>query len=50
MSSYMAYLLRPADPDGLTYWSGQFINQGRTTEELISGFLAAPEYFQRATM
>jgi hypothetical protein len=44
---YMTYLLRPADADGLAYWTGQFVNGGKTNEDLVTGFLASDEYFQR---
>jgi hypothetical protein len=49
-NDYVRYLLRPADAGGLAYWTDQFVNHGRTNEELITGFLASDEYFQRVTM
>jgi hypothetical protein len=49
-ADYMTYLLRPSDPGGLTFWTNQFIFGGQTNEDLITGFLASDEYFQRVTM
>jgi hypothetical protein len=48
-ADYMTYLHRPSDPGGLTFWTNQFIFGGQTNEDLITGFLASDEYFQRST-
>jgi hypothetical protein len=36
------------DQTGLDFWSDQFINHGRTNEDLIGGFAGSQEYFDQA--
>ncbi|MFJ3482086.1 DUF4214 domain-containing protein [Pseudomonas sp. NPDC090202] len=40
---YIAYLGRPADPDGLAYWANQADAQGGDLSSIISGFSDAAE-------
>lgn len=46
---YMTYLHRQPDPAGLSFWSDQFINHGKTNEDLITGFIASDEYFANSS-
>lgn len=46
---YMTYLHRQPDQAGLAFWSDQFINHGKTNEDLITGFIASDEYFANST-
>lgn len=48
-SDYGRYLLRPSDPGGLAYWTGQFIGNAATNEDLIAGFVSSEEYYNRVT-
>jgi hypothetical protein len=45
----MTYLHRQPDQAGLSFWSDQFINHGKTNEDLITGFIASDEYFANST-
>jgi hypothetical protein len=49
-SDYRHYLSRSPDLTGLDFWSDQFINHGRTNEDLIAGFIGSDEYFQQAIL
>lgn len=40
---YLAYLGRPADPDGLAYWADQVDSQGGDLSLVLSGFSASEE-------
>lgn len=40
---YLAYLGRPADPDGLAYWADQVDSQGGDLSLVLSGFAASEE-------
>ena len=46
---YMTYLHRQPDQAGLAFWSDQFINHGKTNEDLITGFIASDEYFANSS-
>jgi uncharacterized protein (TIGR03118 family) len=45
---YMHYLGRQPDGEGLAYWVEQFAN-GVTNEQVITGFVASEEYFDKQT-
>jgi hypothetical protein len=49
-NDYQHYLSRSPDLTGLDFWSDQFINHGRTNEDLIAGFIGSDEYFQQAIL
>lgn len=46
-SYYEAYLARPADPGGLSYWTGQ-LQQDNNDELVQAGILGSEEYYLRA--
>lgn len=46
-SAYQTYLGRQAEPAGLASWLA-FLRAGSTFQAMEAGFLAAPEYYQRA--
>jgi hypothetical protein len=45
---YLHYLHRTPDAEGLAYWLAEF-GRGQTDEDLISAFVASPEFYQQAT-
>jgi hypothetical protein len=46
---YTTFLHRQPDQAGLAFWEDQFINHGKTNEDLITGFIASDEYFANST-
>jgi uncharacterized repeat protein (TIGR01451 family) len=48
-ADYSTYLHRQADLVGLAFWSDQFINHGKTNEDMITGFIASDEYFANSS-
>ena len=45
---YMHYLGRLPDQQGIDYWVNQFAH-GLTNEDVITGFVASDEYYQKHT-
>lgn len=45
-NDYSKYLLRSASPDEVNYWVNEFLH-GARNEDVIAGFVAAPEYYNR---
>ncbi|MES2127079.1 MAG: DUF4214 domain-containing protein [Pseudomonadota bacterium] len=41
---YVAYFNRPADPNGLAYWSQVYANNGGNSGAIAAQFAASPEY------
>jgi hypothetical protein len=46
-SNYLTYLGRGADSGGLAFWVSQ-MQQGMSDAQLLSNFVASPEYYQHA--
>jgi RHS repeat-associated protein len=44
--NYEKYLGRTPDAAGLSFWLDQFVNHGKSNEDLITGFVASDEYFR----
>lgn len=46
--TYQRYLGRKAGPSEVDFWVGQY-HQGKTNEDIVTGFLASDEYFNKHT-
>ena len=47
LEAYLAYYGRPADPDGLAYWSDRLLDEGGNLNSIIDAFGDSQEYQQR---
>jgi hypothetical protein len=45
--AYLKFLNRPADSNGVNYWTGN-LQAGLTDEQMQAGFIASPEFYDKA--